>query len=235
MRNSSSSNADGAAVDAAVVGAGVVGLCAARSLARRGLTVALVEAGGAREAEASRAAAGMLAPQAEADGDGDFFRFQQAARDFYPAFAAALEEETGREVELDQTGTLYLALSEEDEEELAARHAWQTRAGLPVERLTTDEARELEPQLSARARMALRFPRDWQVENRTLVEALRLSVEDARGGRVRVMRETAAKAVRVGRDGRVEGLESSQGFVAAGAVVVAAGARSSQLEVVAGA
>ncbi|HEX5709269.1 MAG TPA: glycine oxidase ThiO [Pyrinomonadaceae bacterium] len=233
MRNYASPRGDTAAADVAVVGAGVAGLAVAREAARRGLSVTLIEAGGANEAGASRAAAGMLAPQAEAERADDFFRFQQSARDFYPAFAAALYEESGRDVELDRTGTLYLALDDEDEAELRARHEWQTRAALPVERLTTAEARELEPLVSERVRMALRFPRDWQVENRKLVEALGLSVEQAYAGRVRWMRETTVTSLRTGPGGRVEGLETSRGFVAAGAVVVAAGARSSLITVVA--
>ncbi|MGH9902591.1 MAG: NAD(P)/FAD-dependent oxidoreductase, partial [Pyrinomonadaceae bacterium] len=98
--------------DAVVIGGGVAGLCAARELARRGLGVTIVERG-RLGAEASHAAAGMLAPQSEADRDDEFFRLQCAGRDLYPAFAEALRAETDIDVELDRTGTLYLALTEE--------------------------------------------------------------------------------------------------------------------------
>src|SRR5215210_3345913 len=154
----------GERADVAVVGGGVAGLAAARELARRGLSVAVVEDG--RVGAASRAAAGMLAPQAEADYPDDFFELLCASRDLYPAFAAALGEESGIDIEIDRTGTLYLALTAEDEEEAERRFAWQSGAGLAVERLTAAEARGLEPAVSAGVHMALRFPRDWPVESR---------------------------------------------------------------------
>src|SRR5215218_4994096 len=117
----------GERADVAVVGGGVAGLAAARELARRGLSVAVLEDG--RAGSASRAAAGMLAPQAEADDRDEFFELLCASRDLYTAFAAALSEESGLLVELDQTGTLYLALDDEDVEEVERRFAWQSRAG----------------------------------------------------------------------------------------------------------
>jgi glycine oxidase len=217
--------------DVAVVGGGVIGLAVARELARRGARVTLCE-GAAPGGEASWAAGGMLAPQAEAARADDFFRLQCASRDAYPEFAEALREETGRDVGLERTGTLYLAFTEEDEAELEARRRWQTRAGLVVESLTGDEARALEPLVSPRVRRALRFPRDWQVENRELVAALAESAEKFYGARL--LAATRVTGVRV-RAGRVEGVETSRGFVAAGAVVMAAGAWTSQIPFLSGA
>ncbi|HEX8476424.1 MAG TPA: glycine oxidase ThiO [Pyrinomonadaceae bacterium] len=210
--------------DVLVVGGGVIGLGVARELGRRGLSVALVERGRVG-AEASDAAAGMLAPQSEANRDDEFFRLQCASRDMYPSFAAALAEESGIDVELDRTGTLYVALTAHDETELEKRHAWQTRAGFAVERLTNAEARLLEPHVSPEVRLALRFPSDWQVENRRLVAALKASVGDCG---VRTFADTEVTGVCVAR-GRVAGVETTRGFFAAGTVVVAAGAWSSSI------
>ena len=217
MRKSEESRAD-----VAVVGGGVAGLAAARELGLRGLSV-IVLGGGAPGA--SNAAAGMLAPQAEADRADELFELLCASRDMYPDFAERLFEESGVDVELDRTGTLYLALTEEDEREARARFEWQTRAGLEVERLTADEARSLEPRVSTHVRSALRFPRDWQVENRLLVRALR---ESATRYGVRVSAATRAECVRVVA-GRVRGVETAEGFVSAGAVVLAAGAETSRV------
>jgi glycine oxidase len=214
--------------DAVVVGGGVVGLAVARELARRGARVTLAEAG-RLGAEASSAAGGMLAPQAEADRRDDFFELLCASREMYPAFAEALQDETGVGVELDRTGTLYLAFTAEDEEEIERRYAWQSRAGLAVERLGGAEARALEPAASPRVRAALLFPRDWQVENRLLVAALDAS---ARKFGARVLTETPALSVRV-EGGRVCGVETPRGFVSARAVVLAAGAYTSRVPVTA--
>lgn len=213
----------GERADVAVVGGGVAGLAAARELARRGLSVAVIEDG--RAGSASRAAAGMLAPQAEADDADDLFELLCASREMYTAFAAALGEETGIGIELDRTGTLYLALTPEDVEEVERRFAWQSGAGLEVERLTGDEARALEPNVAAGVRLALRFPRDWQVESRRLVVAL-----DAAAGRlgVRVIRAVEARGVLVA-SGRAAGVVTSEGELEAGAVVFAAGAWNSRL------
>lgn len=209
--------------DVVVVGGGVIGLAAARELARRGAEVVLIERG-ETGAEASWAAAGMLAPQVEADCADEFFALASASRDLYPAFARELEEESGIDIELDRTGTLYLAFTEEDEEEAERRHAWQTRAGLQVERLTAREVHELEPQVSARVRSALRFPLDGQVENRRLVAALALSLA-TRG--VSVVTHTQVTAINV-EDGRAVGVETARGTTrAASAIVIACGAWSS--------
>ncbi|PYS76324.1 MAG: glycine oxidase ThiO [Acidobacteria bacterium] len=219
MRKSEESGAD-----VAVVGGGVAGLSAARELARRGLSVILLE-NAEPGAEASCAAAGMLAPQAEADGRDEFFELLCASREMYPTFAEQLLEESGVSIELDRTGTLYLALTEEDVEEIERRFAWQSRAKLAVERLSAEEARRLEPRVSTRVRAALRFPRDWQVESRRLVAALAASASVCGA---RLLMQTAASGVRVVA-GRAVGVETPRGFLSAGAVVLAAGARTSHV------
>ena len=213
----------GERADVAVVGGGVAGLAAARELARRGLSVAVIEDG--RAGSASRAAAGMLAPQAEADGADEFFELLCASRDMYMSFTAAVSAESGIDVKPEFTGTLYLALSEEDVEEVERRFAWQSGAGLEVARLTARQALTLEPNISPDVRMALRFPRDWQVESRRLTIALDAAAE-ARG--VRIIRAVEALGVRV-IDGRAAGVVTSEGELEAGAVLFAAGAWNSQL------
>src|SRR5215216_4151399 len=160
-----------------IVGGGVIGLTIARALALRGVRdVCLIERGNLGTA-ASFAAAGMLLPQVEADAEDDFFDLACQSRNLYPSFAAALREETGIDVELDTTGTLYLALTEHDYEEIEKRYTWQTRAGLSVELLSAAAARELEPCISDSTVTALRFPKDIQVENRRLLSALANSVK----------------------------------------------------------
>jgi glycine oxidase len=213
----------GERADVAVVGGGVAGLAAARELARRGLSVAVIE--DHRAGSASRAAAGMLAPQAEADCADVLFELLCASREMYTAFAAAVSEESGIRVEIDRTGTLYLALKPQDEEEVERRFAWQSRAGLEVERLTAAEALSLEPNISPDVRVALRFPRDWQVESRRLVIALDAAAE--RLG-VRIIRAVEARGVRVNA-GRAAGVVTSVGELESGAVIFAAGAWNSSL------
>jgi glycine oxidase len=106
------------ATDALIVGGGVIGLAIARALALRGVRhLTLIEREGLG-AEASSAAGGMLAPQSEADRADEFFELACASRDLYPAFSDALREETGTDIELERTGTLYLGFTERDEREI---------------------------------------------------------------------------------------------------------------------
>src|SRR5215471_7325028 len=101
-----------------IVGGGVIGLSIARELALRGVRDIPLCDKGELGKEASWAAGGILAPQVEANCADDFFRLTRASRDLYPDFAQALLEETGIDVELDQTGTLYVSFTEEEENDL---------------------------------------------------------------------------------------------------------------------
>src|SRR4029450_11746584 len=78
-----------------IIGGGVIGLSIARALALRGVRDILLIERDKLGAEASSAAAGMLAPQVEADSIDDFFNLACRSRDLYPDFAHALREETG--------------------------------------------------------------------------------------------------------------------------------------------
>jgi glycine oxidase len=206
-----------------IIGGGVIGLTIARALSQRGIREVMLIERGRPGAEASWAAGGMLAPQVEADHVDDFFRLARTSRDMYPDFANALREESGIDVELDTTGTLYLAFTQNDETELRRRYEWQRSEGLPVEWLTGDKARRLEPCISANVRCALRFPNDFQVENRRLVKAL--VIANQKHG-VRLITECEVSTLRIER-GKIRGAETSKGFVSAPIVVVAAGAWTS--------
>jgi len=208
-----------------IIGGGVIGLAVARALALRGVRdVLLIERDGLG-AEASSAAAGMLAPQAEASRAHEFFYLTCESRDMYPAFASALLEETGIDIELETTGTLYLAFTQHDAEELEKRYEWQKQAGLPIESLSGEAARKLEPAICEDVRAALKFPLDTQVENRRLISALASANE-----RLGVCMETGTAVVSLKIErGRIAGIETSRGFVAADSVVIAGGAWSSLL------
>lgn len=211
--------------DVVIVGGGVIGLAIARELALRGVhEVCLIERATLGR-EASFAAAGMLLPQVEADTEDDFFNLACKSRDLYPAFAKALHEETGVDVELDTTGTLYLAFNEHDQKEIEKRYRWQTRAGLAVELLSTAAARELEPCISESAVGALRFPNDIQVENRRLLSALTNSVNSLG---IELLTETNVESLVIERS-RVTGVQTNRGQIACGSLVIAAGTWSSFL------
>jgi len=212
--------------DVAIIGGGVIGLTIARALRHRGVRKVMLIERGRPGAEASWAAGGMLAPQVEADHADDFFRLACASRDLYPAFAQSLQEEAGIDVELDRSGTICVGFTPLDEEELRRRYEWQAREGLQVEWLSGDEARRLEPCLTAKVTSALRLPNDCQVENRRLVEAL---VGANQKLEVELVTDCAVTALQIENE-TIRGVTTSSGFVAAPIVVVAAGAWSSLID-----
>jgi len=213
--------------DVVVIGGGVIGLSIARELALGGMRDVMLIERGSLGREASHAAAGILAPQAEADHADEFFQLACRSRDMYPVFAEKLHEETGIDIELDTTGTLYLGFNENDEQEIAKRYAWQKHVGLAVERLSPEEARLMEPNIAPGVCAALQFPFDVQVENRRLVSALINSNEQLG---VRLLTGVNVQFIHTER-GSVTGVETSQGLVSAPRVVVATGAWTSFLKV----
>jgi glycine oxidase len=96
-----------------------------------------------------------------------------------------------------------------------------------VERLSAGAARDLEPAISPAVRLALRFPEDHQVENRSLARALWSAAARA-GARVRTGAPVRAL---VRRGGRMEGVETVDGErIVAGAVVLATGSWAAGIE-----
>ena len=205
----------------------MIGLTIARALALKGARdICLVERA-ELATEASFAAAGMLAPQVEADSNDDFFRLACRSRDMYVDFAAALLEETDVSVELDTTGTIYLALTEFDEAQCEQRYLWQTRSGFDVEKLTSTEVCAAEPCVNPSARSALFFPRDIQVENRRLVSALANSVKKLG---VTILTHTRCNEV-VSHQSRIAGVQTTNEFISCNTIVIAAGCWSGSIRI----
>jgi glycine oxidase len=168
----------------------------------------------------------MLAPFAEADSADDFFQLTVESRRLYPGFVAELESLTGVNIEYRTDGTLFLALSDEDERELSERFEWQRNAGLQIERLEPETVRKLEPLVSDRVRWALRFPDDHQLNNRQLLIALSDAVTLA-GATILENTEVTSLIV---ENNRTTGVTTNAGEIRAGAVVVAAGCWTSLIK-----
>lgn len=209
-----------------IIGGGIIGLSIARELHKCGARhITLIEKGLCGE-EASWAAGGMLGPQAEADEAGAFFDICSASRDLYPEFAAELLDGTGIDIELDRSGTLYLAFSDEDVREVRERYEWQRAAGMKVEHWPADDARRAEPFISPDVREALFFPDDWQIENRKLLAALR-RYADLNGIEIRENMQIERLCV---EDGIVTGAETDNEKLAADVTILATGAWTSLIK-----
>lgn len=176
--------------------------------------------------EASWAAAGMIAPQAEADRPGPFFDFCLKARNTFETIVDRLTRESGVDPEYDRAGILYVALDETEQAQLEARARWQREAGAPLEELSGAEARRIEPALSPQVIYALHLPTNRRTDNRKLTQAYAAAARRAgaplvEGARVDAVATRGARAVGV--------LMDNGALREADVVVIAAGSWSGEI------
>ncbi len=210
--------------DVVIAGAGVIGLSIAHELLCRGTRVTLVDP---RQPGmgASWASAGVLAPQGALPFHRPYLDLCLSSRDLFADWSARLLDETGIDIEYRTEGGLQVAFDDEESEKLAQRHRHQVDLGLPVEQLTGEEVRTLEPMLSPETHCGLLFVGTHQVENRRLVQALVAAVK-GRGGEFRIGDPVIDLIVR--RD-RAAGVVLPGERIGADRVVIATGAWSGLL------
>jgi glycine oxidase len=210
-------------ISVAIIGAGVIGLGIAWRLAARGAAVAVHERGKVG-CGASHAAAGMLAACCEAEpGEEALVALGRDSQARWPDFAQELGSISGVDVGLRREGTLVVARNADDQAEIFHRLEFQRRLGLQLEWLSAAATRAREPHLSGKIAGALFSPHDHQVDNRKLVEALRIAAT-ASGAEIHEHRPVKDILV---QGGRAAGLIFEDGTSSpADAVLIAAGAWS---------
>jgi glycine oxidase len=208
--------------DAVVIGAGLIGLSCAWRARKRGLSVLVLDRADAPGAGTSGVAAGMLAPITEADfGEEGPLRLNLAARERWPAFAAELEEVTGRPTGYRDSGALVVAADRDDAEALRRLHDFQRSLGLGSEWLPPSRCRALEPGLSPRIAGGILAPQDGSADPRATIGALAAAAEEV---------ELGVEVQAIEHDGSaVTGVRTSAGTVDCEQVVVAAGPWSAAL------
>ena len=205
-----------------IIGAGVVGLGIGWRLAGRA-AVTIFDRGKAGMG-ATHAAAGMLAACCEAEpGEEALVALGRESQARWPGFADELQRASGIDVALRREGTLVLALTADDQAEIAHRLEFQRQLGLPLEWLSSAQTRAREPRLAGKIAGAVFSPQDHQVDNRKLVQALRIAAEGA-GAKIHEHRPVKEIVV---QGGRARGVLLEDGTIApADVVVLAAGAWS---------
>jgi glycine oxidase len=209
--------------DLLVVGAGVIGLAAAWQEAGRGARVALVDPHPGRGA--SYAAAGMLAPVTEAAfGEEGLVEFSLHSAAAWPAFAEAIERESGLPVGLVRSGTLLVGVDASDRDFLEQLQNFHARLGLESRFCLPSECRTHEPLLAAAISGGLFVPDDLQVDNRRLLAAL--AVAARRAG----VEEVRARVLAIDDEkGAITGATTELGAISAARVLIAAGAATPEL------
>jgi glycine oxidase len=205
--------------DVIVIGAGAIGCSVAYYLASAGARVEVVESG-AIGREASWASAGMVT--GVAPGSDPLSRFYREGAALFPEFAGAIREETGIDIGYWRCGSLRLCRDASEwalwEPEFQALRS----AGVAVERWEGETVRAHTPDLASDTAGAHYFPTAAQVRPPRFVRAL------AEGAMRRGVRfHTGTPVIGLSRTGgRVTGVVTPGGTMAAGKIVLAAGAWS---------
>lgn len=197
-----------------VIGAGVIGSSIAYHLARRNASVIVIDAGGIATGTSS-ATLGLVWVQRKEPVE--YMELNYLSAKLHAQLAGAFDED----VELNQPGGIATYLDE------AAFHAQievmeRLNAASPFHQaraITTDEARRLEPALSPEIIGAIYCPHDGEIN------PIKLTFNFARQARkfgAQFLLQTPVQRI-IRDEAGVTGVETSNGMIRAGAVVVAAG------------
>ena len=205
-----------------VVGAGIVGLSIAYELASRGARVRVVDPRGTAQG-ATRASAGILAPYTEGHIDA-LLRLGLRSLDLYEAFITRVEADAGERIEFERSGTLHVALNQEEAGQLASTAQVLAAAKADYELTDRAGARRLEPQLSDRAVAAL------LVRTHGYVAPAALAGATASAARRKGVTLSAGRVVGIEAEGGSTRVRTPEERLDADAVVLAAGSWSSELD-----
>ena len=137
-----------------ILGAGVIGASVADALASRGVRVTVLDMRSPGRG-ASYASAGILAPYTEAHEHTPLLDLGTRSLSLFDAFIAGLQAESGRTVEYARTGTLEIAVDDEDNARLRASSRWLGAHGVGHEWIEAAELARFEPAVSPAARGGL--------------------------------------------------------------------------------
>jgi glycine oxidase len=209
----------------AIIGGGICGLGVGWRLAQAGEDVTVYDRGAAGM-EATWAAAGMLAPQAEAEhGEEALLPLALESRAMWKEFAAELCSVSGIDVDYREEGTMVVGLDRDDLENLEHRYSYFQSLGLDVEWLSGYEARKREPHLARAVGGAVYSALDHQVDNRKVAKALRAAFLAAGG----ILQENVEITGVATAGGRISAVETADSTINTDTVVLAAGAWSRNL------
>ncbi|MFI6426480.1 NAD(P)/FAD-dependent oxidoreductase [Promicromonospora sp. NPDC050880] len=205
--------------DVVIVGAGIVGAACARSLARAGARVTVLDRGAAASATSAHGEGNLLVSD---KGPGAELELARVSLRRWAELAGELADELGPRfpsVEHEAKGGLVVVTSGDGLDGLRTFASAQRAAGVEAVELTPGQAREMEPDLAPGVVGAVHYPQDAQVQPVAAAEALLASARRA-GAVVRTGVEVTGPLL---DGGRLAGVTTTQGDVPAGDVVVAAG------------
>ncbi len=209
-----------------IIGGGVIGLGIGWQLTKAGASVTIYERDRVGRA-ASWAAAGMLAPLAEAHSEEpELLKVGINSLKLYPQWVEELEKDAQISIGYRVDGTLIVGIEPDDTEQLKHLYTTQQQFGLDVNWLSGREARDIEPALSPRVSAAIHCASDHQVENRLMVKALKCAFQKYGG----VLSENSSVDSVVIENGTATGVKTPDGIQTCDVVLLAAGCWSAQID-----
>lgn len=199
--------------DVAIVGAGIVGAACAAALAREGLSVIVIDAGGIAT---GTTAAGMGHIVAMDDSKAQF-----ALTLYSQQLWKNIADEMPASCEFEHCGTIWVAADEEEMDEVRRKHEFYEKHGIATEILDEKRLREAEPNLAEGLAGGLRVAGDSVVYQLTATRYL-MDKAVAKGA----VLKTGKRVISI-NDGELK-LENGD-KIAAGNVINAAGAFASEL------
>ncbi len=200
--------------DVVVVGAGIVGAACALSLARAGLSVAIVDRGPVGGGTTSRGEGNILLSD---KGSGPELDLALVSRQAWLDLGDELGPDT---FELEAKGGLVVALEADTLPALRDLADEQRRAGVVAEPVPAGSLRDLEPHLTPAAAGGFLYPQDLQVQPVMAAAAL---VGAARRLGAVLCAGTEVLGAQRAAGGHVIGVRTTRGSIATGTVVNAAG------------
>lgn len=156
--------------DVAIIGGGIIGCAIAYFLRKRGVQVAVFEKG-AIGAQASAAAAGLLAPLGPLSDPGPFADLLLAGFAQWATIVPELEDATGLRLGYERPGALRTVRNPRRLSHFRKRFAAWQPLGLELHWLTGQEARQMEPALTEEICAAIYAPQELQINAMQLTQA----------------------------------------------------------------
>lgn len=210
--------------DVAIVGGGINGSSIAYQLSKRGKKVVIIEKE-SLACQASSAAAGMLAAQAEIEQDGPFFQLALKSQAMFPAISKELYENTGIDIEFVHKGMLKIAETDELAKELRKQVTFQSNWGSKIKWMDPKEVLEMEPALSPNIAGAMYLPDDGHVQPANLS----LAFAKAAAHLGAAICENTEVLSFIYENGHVTGIKTTNGIFHCPQVVIATGAWAAKL------